>query len=167
MKSFFKRNVLSALLVLSTIQLSLAQEANQELKGIKDAINKSIKLSFHKNRDLRLVLSSMYITFTEDGEVGEVIISENVDSLLKSKGKIVADLTKKINELNLDKSSFSNKYIMVLLIIGSSERVAIAKTEMPENWEEVFLGIDTLKLNGKNLKYCIPIGIEYLGTITN
>lgn len=134
---------------------------------IEEAINKSIKPSFYKIKNLRLLISSMFITLTEDGKVEAIMFSDTPEGLFKAKEKIEKDLKDRINELNLDKSLFADKYILAVIIIGSSERVSSATTEMPENWAQLFTGIDIQKLNGKSLKYCIPIGIQYLGAVTD
>jgi hypothetical protein len=144
-----------------------SQNSDQDKARIKEIATKSIKLTFREHKDLRLVISSVFITFDKDSKIEDVLFSETINGLLKSKEKTTDDLKTEINELKLDKKSFSNSYIIAIVIVGYSERVSSANTEMPENWDKLFASIDIKKLRKKNLKYCFSIGYEYLGSITD
>ena len=154
------------LVIISGLKFSSAQQPDKELSDIKEAIDKSIRLTFHKNRELRLVVASMFITFSDDAAIENIFFSEAPEGLIRSR-ETSKELIKKINQLNLDRDLFSNKYIIAILIVASSKRVPQAETEIPENWNLLFKGIETQILSGKDLKFCIPIEIQYLGSITD
>lgn len=148
------------------LKFSSAQHSDSEISEIKEAIDKSIRLSFHKNKNLRLVAASMFITFAEDASIENIFFSETPEGLFRTK-ETIDNLERAIKKLKLDRKSFSNKYVIAILVIGSSQRLPEATTEIPENWQQLFKGIDIQSLAGKDLKYCVPVAVEYLGSITD
>lgn len=152
------------ILVVGTLKIACAQESDSTITVIKDVLQSSVKLSLGKHQNLRSVVSSMFITFSAEGKIEKIFFSDSPPGLV-NKEKTLDSLKKKFNDLKIDAMAFSNTYIIVIIVVGHKDRIPTATTEMVENWPDLFSGIDFKKLSEKKIKYCLPLGIQYLGSI--
>lgn len=160
-------NVLIVILLLCTQNLT-AQDQDSIRQKIKKSIDKSINRNVRpsKLKDITLATSSMFIVLSQDATVEDIFISESVEGIFDSREKIKIQLKELINELYLDKDVFSNSYFIVMMKIGSFNKENVQMSKIPENWEDLFKGIETSKLNNKSLKYCFTVSME-VGSIKN
>jgi len=166
MKSLKLICVIISLFIVNT---SNAQEQDSILKSITKSIERSISKGHdHKIcKDFNSAVFSIIVTFSPESKVENIIFSDSPNCFSQSKENIEKQLKNNLDGLKIDKSLLNDQFILAIVYVLPNKRTKHSLPKIPANWELLFNGIDFEALEGKKIKYSIPIGIYLYSRIEN
>jgi hypothetical protein len=163
-----KKKFLVLFICVSLLTFGAFAQGNGEVdKSIVTSIQKSLSRGIDIKRcsEFGGIVFSMAVTFSEDAKVEDVFISESAGCFLEFKDKIRNLIGSNLNSLQLDKEKYANAYFISVTYVMPNQREEFQLNVIPENWSQLFEGIDFMRLNQKKFLFNVPVGIYILPKI--
>jgi hypothetical protein len=163
----YKVIVIHLLLIIGAAFKTCLAQSNEPYQAVRMAVgNAFVKPAFNHRvcKPLRLTLTSLFIIFSKDSKVEEILLSGSPDCIGANREGLIRQIRVELEKLTFDRT-YKNHCLVGIIVMASSERVADASSEIPENLDLIWKDIDPAKFKKKSVHFMTPLVIQLFPAI--